>query len=152
MCSDSLGDCGGCTTIRVGAKNNEFLAAVSGDRIARPQAVLDDAGDVAQNVVSSLVAMGVVNALEVVDVDEHRGQIGSVSTRLLSLDHTSMLKVASIVDACQRIRQPDSLQSLVGQRAVDTDGYDSRKALQKCRSLVARVALRVDAPEVKTSD
>ena len=125
-CSDPLGDCGGCKAIRVRTKNNEFLTAVSGDRIARAQAVLDHAGDIAQNLVASLVAVGVVNALEVVDVDEHRSQIGCVPARLLRLDHTSMLKVASIVDACQRVRQPDSLQSLVGQRAVDTDGYDSR--------------------------
>jgi hypothetical protein len=49
---------------------SELLAAVAGGEAGRRAYAADDAGDVANDLVASLVTPGIVEGLEVIDVDE----------------------------------------------------------------------------------
>ena len=65
---------GGMIHIGLRQEYDKFLAAVAGHRIAHPQMRLNKVGDIHQHLVARLMAVGVVDALEFVDVEEHAGQ------------------------------------------------------------------------------
>ena len=71
--------------VGLGEDQHEFLAAVAADDVARPQVAGEDLGDAAQDDVAALVAVGVVDHLEVVDVDEGDPQRAVVARRALDL-------------------------------------------------------------------
>ena len=55
----------------VGAEQHELVTAQPADRVARPHHVLQPAGDDLEHFVAGLVAVRVVDVLEVVQVEEH---------------------------------------------------------------------------------
>jgi hypothetical protein len=70
----ALGDCLGATTVGAWQDGGKLLAAVAGDAVLDPeQRFGQGAGDGLQTLVTGLVAVGVVELLEEVDVADARG-------------------------------------------------------------------------------
>ena len=76
-----LGQDGALLDVGLGQDEHELLAAVAADHVARPQVGADRLGDAAQDDVAGRVAVGVVDGLEVVDVDEGDRQRPLVARR-----------------------------------------------------------------------
>ena len=62
-------------------QQDELVAAVPEERVHRPDRALDPVGELAQYLVATLVAVGVVDGLEEVDVEEEDGATGTVAVR-----------------------------------------------------------------------
>ncbi len=63
------------STVGLGQDEHEFLAAVPADEVGRAQVLADDVwATPRRTIVARRVAVGVVDGLEVVDVDEGDGQ------------------------------------------------------------------------------
>ena len=77
-------------------KHDEFLAAIAGDRVSRPQLRLDIVGDPAQYVVPRRMSIRVIDPLEPVDVEEHAPQRMLVSARLTDFYGATVLEVSPI--------------------------------------------------------
>ena len=60
---------------QVGDQDDELIAAVAGDQIGRARRPLEPARDLAQELVARLMAVGVVDLLEVVEVDVQHGNL-----------------------------------------------------------------------------
>ena len=60
-------------------EHDELVAAEPADRVGLAQDAGDPCGDDAQQLVADRVAEGVVDALEAVEVDEHRRRVGAVA-------------------------------------------------------------------------
>ena len=65
----ALGQVEGALEVGAGQHHRELLAAVAGGRVDVARALAQDASDLAQHDVALLMAVGVVDALEVVDVE-----------------------------------------------------------------------------------
>jgi len=65
---------GGVFDPRLRQHENELLAPVAADEVRPPSVLSEDAGDIVQHGVTDLVAVRVVDLLEVVQVDEGDGQ------------------------------------------------------------------------------
>lgn len=70
---------------RLRQDEHELFAAVATEHVARPDRVGDEAGDLAQDCVAGVVAVGVVDLLETVDVDECDAQWLVMTGRPLDL-------------------------------------------------------------------
>ena len=67
-----------CATFGAVEQDDEFLAAVASKRVVAAQLLVDDRDDGAQARVARGVAVAVVDALEVVEVDEQQRERGAV--------------------------------------------------------------------------
>ena len=63
-------------------QHDELVAAEAADRVGLAQDVADPGRDDAQQLVADRMAEGVVDALEAVEVDEHRGRLGAGVARV----------------------------------------------------------------------
>src|SRR5690606_37344345 len=68
--ADAFGDIERAGDIRLGQQHDELLAAEASGGVDVADAALDDTGGTAEHVVAGLVAEAVVNALEVVEIDD----------------------------------------------------------------------------------
>ena len=71
--ADPLGPLGRLVGGGDGQGDDELLAAVAGDEVVGPGCLAENAGDLAEDGVADLVAVGVVDPLEVVDVEHQDG-------------------------------------------------------------------------------
>ena len=96
--------------------HGELLAAVAGGEAGRRLAdAADDAGDIAQHLVAGLVAPGVVEALEMVDVDDGQGQ-----------------RLARLASASAQARRSSSSKALRLARLVRASVMASRRTCSRC--------------------
>ena len=103
MGADPLGDVLGEERRAVGQDHRELLAAEARDRVHRPDALAERDRDVLQDDVAGLVAVGVVDALEVIDVD-HQDQRRLAGARdAIDLARQRELEVAPVRQAGERI-------------------------------------------------
>ncbi len=115
-----LGEDGPFLDVGLGQDQHEFLAAIAADHVARPQVGPDGLGDAAQDDVARGVAVGVVDGLEVVDVDEGDRQRALVASGALDLGEEGAQQGAPIDDAGQAVdRRP-----VVGLRQGGGDAVD----------------------------
>ena len=61
-------------------EDDELVTAEAGDQVVGSQDRADALGDLAEQVVADVVAAGVVDQLEAVDVEEEEGDVGAVPT------------------------------------------------------------------------
>jgi hypothetical protein len=132
-----LGENDGLVDRRVGEHDHELLAAEASDDVGRAGRLRDDARQHAQHVVAREVAAGVVERLEVVDVEqeqrERRARAASAADLLLEQAH----REPAVVDAGQEVAfgllavRLDTLRVGVGdQREADRiDAQLQREAL-----------------------
>ena len=72
--TQALGGKHGRLQVGVGADDEEFLASDPADAVAPPCRFAQHVGDFAQHMITGGVAVGVVDVLEMVDVDHHHGE------------------------------------------------------------------------------
>ena len=93
--------------VRLGEDEHEFLAAVAADQVRRAQVAGDRLGDPAQDDVAEAVPIGVVDRLEVVDVDEGDRQCSLVASGALDLGEEAREQRLAIGHAGQPVdRRP----------------------------------------------
>ncbi len=69
--ADAFGNKGRAVEVGVDQQDDEFLAAEASQRIGAAQFRADARGHFAQHFIAALVAIGVIDQLEMVDVDIH---------------------------------------------------------------------------------
>lgn len=77
--ANALGDAAGALGVGVGQEHGELLATVAGDKIDIAEVPLDDACDGLEHVVSCLMAVGVVNALEMIEVKNQQRPVAKTA-------------------------------------------------------------------------
>ena len=101
---NSIGDDAGSHCIRCGQDHGKLLAAVTGDQIARAKHhFLEHLGNLLQAVVAGLMPVGIVEALEVIDIDHQQRQGTQVATLALPLVAQFFVKAAAVGDSRQSV-------------------------------------------------
>src|SRR5580704_8964596 len=89
----------------VGARHHddEFLSTQTADEVAAPNRLLKLTAETLEHAIADIVAIGVVHALEMVDVENHHGQ--RRASRACGFDHRrqAALERATIVEPGQRV-------------------------------------------------
>ena len=131
-----LGEDRALLDVRLGEDQHELLAAVPADHVGRPKVRGDRLGDAPQHVVAGRVAVGVVDGLEVVDVDEGHRQRPLVAVGPLDLVEQLDEQRPPVGDAGQLVgrRRVGRLGELVGDR-VDRPGESIVEAATLLRCL-----------------
>ena len=157
--ADALGDLAGMALGGLGQQRDELLATVAGNGVAGAQLAVDQPPHPAQHVIATLVAMGVVDALEAIDVQEHAGQGMAMPPRLRDLDLAAVLEVAAVVDAGEAVGQARQLQAFLVQRTLQAHRGDAAQALlgkksaQYVKNFVLPVTVNiVNAGKMKISE
>ena len=142
----ALGDLGGRLLVGAGEQQDELVAAVAGDLVVRPQLALQRAGDAAQQLVAGGVALGVVDALEVVEVEDHGAERVAVAAGAGDLLADAQLHRAVVEDARERVGAGDVLDVLVGLGVAAGERGQAGDRLERLEVLV------VDAPAGRPAD
>ena len=121
--TELLGEDGALLHVRLGEDQHELLAAVPANHVGRPKVRGDGLGDTPQDVVAGGMPVGVIDGLEVVDVDECDGQGPLVAVRALDLVEELDKQRPAVRDAGELVggRRVGRLGQLVGDR-VDGPG------------------------------
>ena len=110
--AQTLGQQVGAREIGFGQQEDEFLAAVASRNVDIPQALFAAAGYRNQNMVSRDVAVGVVDAFEMVKVDQDNRQGGPVTPGALELAPGGFEEIAAVVQPGQGIGDRQALYLL----------------------------------------
>ena len=102
--------------------HRELLAAVAGEVVRLARAAAQHVGDRAQHVVALLVADGVVDRLEVVEVHHQQAEVLAVAPGAADLRLERLVEVPVVVDAGEAVADGLPLHRLVGARVLDGDG------------------------------
>ena len=98
----------------VGQQADELFTTVACDQVTwPPQAVPQCGGHAAQAVVTCLVAVTVVVALEKIDIEQHHAQRAVVASGAAPLGRQPLVKVAPVVNPCEAI-DVDPLAQQIG--------------------------------------
>ena len=95
-------------------QNGKFLYTVSCCKIPRAQTARYEVANAFQNLVSRLMAVGVVDLLEVVDIKKSTGQWMLIPAGTSKLQVQRLSEVAVIAEPCQTIPIGQILQSTRG--------------------------------------
>src|SRR5580704_12362495 len=97
-----------CSTIKLGGvgarhHDDEFLSTQTADEVAAPNRLLKLTAEALEHVIADIVTIGVVHALEMVDVENHHGQ--RRASRACGFDHRrqAALERTAIVEPGQRV-------------------------------------------------
>ncbi len=111
---------GALLDVGLGEDQHEFLAAVAADHVAGAEVRAERLGDAAQDDVAGGVAVGVVDGLEVVDVDEGDRQRPLVAAGTLDLGEERGQEGAAVGHAGQAVER----RQVVGLGHRDRDAVD----------------------------
>ena len=128
----------------VGDHNRELVAAEPEDLLVRADRAQEDAGERREHLVARRVAEGVVDLLEVVDVEEHEGDVGRLDQGVeVLVEGAPVREPGQRVAAClgEGQRRP-ALQGERPRREVGRLGDDGRVELDSPRSPASRRAAR----------
>ena len=103
--ADLLGPLAGATRIQFGHDDGEFLAAVTAGDVLAAHLGLDQPADLGEQRVAGRVAVGVVEALEMVDVEHQHRQRQPTALAALQFAGEVLLEIPAIEQARQRIAQ-----------------------------------------------
>ena len=108
---------------RAGQDDGELLAAVARHDVdLAPQLPLQDVGDLAQHLVTGEVAVRVVEALEVVEVEHEERQWRTVPLRLRHLLLEPLVEVAVVVEPGETVGDRLQLEGLVQASVLERHG------------------------------
>ena len=116
----ALRDPCGLGGVDAGHHDDEFLAAQPTEQIAAADDAAQPIGEALEHEIADVVAIGVVDALEMVDVENHQRQRRAAHARVLDHRREMALEEAAIVEAGQRVeqRQLDRLLHVLAQRSA----------------------------------
>ena len=118
---DALGERLGLVQHGERKDHRELLATVAGEVVGLAGAAAQHACDRAQHVVSALVADGVVDRLEVVEVHHQQAEVLAVASGAFDLGLERFVEVAVVVDAGEAVADGLALHLLVRARVLDGD-------------------------------
>ena len=102
-------------------RDRHLLAAVAGGLVHLARGLAQHAGDLAQHVVALEVAVGVVDALEVVDVEHDQPELLLEPAHALDLRGHDLLEAAVVEEAGELVRDRLALDRLVQADVLDRD-------------------------------
>ena len=108
--AEPLGDLDGFARHRLRQDQHELLAAVASEEVGRPDVVDDDVGDLSKHGVTAVVAEGVVDRLEAIDVDERHRERLVVARRALDLGEQHRQQRLAVRDAGEPIVRGPGLE------------------------------------------
>src|SRR5205823_5631239 len=119
---DALGELGAALLVRSREEEDELLAAPAAGEVGLAQRAAQDARKLAQDVVACVVAVPVVDLLEVVQVgdDEREGSDHAVGAR--DLVRERVLAAAPVRDSRQPVDERLALDDRVQPRVLERDG------------------------------
>jgi hypothetical protein len=156
-----LGEGDGCLERRAREDQHEFLAAIAAHPVDLPRVVAQNPGELAQYLVAGLMAMGVVDTLEHVEIAHHARERLAQADRVLEGLFEAFLEAAAVVDACQGIGAGDAHELVVDRvqlRSLALDLFlqrlDPKERSDPCLQLgeVDRLGDVVVGPRVETDD
>ena len=101
--AQSLGQHHGLVLGRLAQEHDKFVAAVTAEQVGLPDPLLQDSPHLPHDFITLQVAQGVVDLLEVIDVQEKQRERGLIAAALLHLIVERLLEVAVIIQAGQGI-------------------------------------------------
>ncbi len=99
---DALDEYRGAVYAFFGEDDQELVATEAYDEIGPAYLFLEDLGDLAQDPVAEKMPLGVVDVLEIIDVDEHHGEAFAAASGCPDVAHQH-LHVSAIREARQRV-------------------------------------------------
>ena len=111
--AEPLGQAAGAVARRFRAQHDELLAADAGEQLLGPQQALEAVRERTQHGVAADVAVGVVDALEVIDVEQHQRQRTGVAAGALELAVELFLEAAAVEDVGQAVADDEVVDRLV---------------------------------------
>ena len=101
--ADLLRQCACSAQIRSGQHDSEFLASVTAREVQLANGLGQGLSDTSQNVVARLVAVGVVDRLEVVDVGDHEGDVRAEPPGVVDFDVEALVERATVGEIRQAV-------------------------------------------------
>ena len=121
-------------------EHDELLASPASHAVVRANGTEQARGDLAQHGIADLVAVGVVDRLEVVDVDQSEARRERLAARTLELGLEHLREVAAVEQPGERVRARGFTQSLLGchlGRRVSHDSLDDQALTEASRHAAA---------------
>src|SRR6185295_10662841 len=106
----AFGDGEGAGEVGLGEEDGELLAAVAGDDVGLADGLAEGGGQVAEHLVPHLVAVGLVDVLEVVEVEEEQRQRVVVALGAAELLAEAVLEVAVVVDGGEPVGDGETVE------------------------------------------
>ncbi len=139
--AQSLGGPQGAVTGRIGQYGDELLAAVARDQFAFAGHDLEQPAELAQHIVAVLVAVRVVDLLEMVDIEEHQRERLLVAPGPFVLDFELFVKGAMVAQAGQPVGRRQFGQKLIGMFELGFLRFKLRTVLVDALHLLAQLGL-----------
>ncbi len=143
---DLLGDVLGNVGVRIRQQDRELIAAEPGDRVGAAQAVAEQRGDRHDQAVSGLVAEGVVDGLEVVEVEHEQRAAVAIAIDVRHVAFEFCLEAAAIQQARERVMVGHVAQ-LALHRAPLCDVHKVAQDLHRVAVVVAQHAHMARDPD-----
>ena len=124
-----FGDVQGHLRRRARHDDDELLATKSGTDVENPDASSQQVGHVTECTVPFKMTPGVIDPLEVIDVDHQQGEVLPLPARPLNLLLKAILEVATIEEPCDGVdcRNPRELNDVLGQSLPGESQGGSRR-------------------------
>ena len=121
----------GSRSVGLRQEHHKLLPTVSGDRITNSRMRLDDVGDRPEDRVALLMTEAIVDALEIIDVDDHTAERFLVAFRPFELLLEPGEKVSAIMESSQVVRNGELFQASLHyeefSHQIDYDEIDDRE-------------------------
>src|SRR5947209_13147005 len=117
--ADPHGDDAGVPDARLRQHYAELLAAVTARDVVHAAAFLQRPADQLQHLVADRVAVRIVHALEVIDVEHQQRHRRAVAERAVNLGVDLLDHVPAVVEARQRVARRDFIQDAVLHREIE---------------------------------
>lgn len=135
----------------LGQKDDELIAAVAEGVVDEAQSGLDAVADVGEEFAADQVSVGVIDLLEVVEVEEDHGELVSEALRAVDLGFEHLVKMARVVETGAVVSDGEFLNAFHGLGVVDGDGGVVAESMQEEHLALAEVLKRavdeLDDPE-----
>ena len=148
LLSHPLGKAVGLREAARGRDDRELLAADPADGVAAPDGAEEDLGDLREHLVSGCVAVDVVDALEVVEVEHHEGDGGAIDGGLDELEAETLVERTVVPETRERIGLRLSLERRADVRVVERQGCGVAESDDE-QELVLRELLEAGAIDVE---
>ena len=133
----ALGEVHRAVEVGAGQHHGQLLAAVAGGLVDLAGRLLEDPGHLAQHDVALLVAVGVVDRLEVVEVDHHQAELLPEALGALDLGLEDLVEPAAVEEAGELVGHRLALDRLVQADVLDRHRRLADEVLEELALAVA---------------
>ena len=113
--ADVVGDVEGAVGFRFRQQDGELFSAIACDEVSGAvEGGAERVGDVLEALVAGEMAVGVVDALEVIDVDEQQGERAAMAMGAAPLGGEALVKAAAVGDSGEAVLQGHFFEAVAG--------------------------------------